>query len=352
MGQKRSQKQPKGRNERMIRILQIICDLDRIRGFTIKELAARYDELPQTIKRDFKVIAATGLHLESDKDGREKRWRIEVKNTLTKLSSLLDVSHYLALKLAMEPGSSIANDSPLFATLEDLAIKIGNSIGPARQAELDGIESAFFEYDKRAYKKTQPDVLWPLVCAIRDRKLCRVTYRAPRDEAKDKIHEVLPLKLFTYDGAVYLMCHSPKLGHQMKLNLQRLRSLKVLKRHGRVPRDFNPKELETAAFGLVADGPLTTYRLRFDKNVAPYIRERTWHSSQKLRDLPDHDVEIEFRCAASYEVANWVQSWGDGVEVLAPASLRRQQQELGQWLIDKYRDQARKAGRRSARVTR
>ena len=149
---------------------------------------------------------------------------------------------------------------------------------------------------------------------------------------------MLPLKLFAYDGALYLMCHAPKFGYHMKLNLQRLRSLKVLKRHGRVPRDFDPEALENAAFGLVVGGPLTTYRLRFNKFMAPFIRERIWHPSQKLRNLPDHGVELEFRCTASYEVDAWVQRWGDDVEVLAPQSLRTEMRKLGEPLIAKYRD--------------
>ena len=142
---------------------------------------------------------------------------------------------------------------------------------------------------------------------------------------------------------------SSLLGYQMKLNLQRLRSLKVLKRHGRVPRDFDPEALENAAFGVVVGGPLTKYRLRFNRYMAPFIRERIWHPSQTLRELRDHGVELEFRCTASYEVAAFVQRWGDGVEVLAPQSLRTQMRKLGEAPIAKYRDRGRHArGRKRA----
>lgn len=324
------------RNEQAIRLIELIAHLDRLGAQDVYALAEHFGTSEKTIKRDLGALEACGVPLESEMQGKRKAWRIDAKRRLASLSSLLDASHYLALRVAMEPGASLATGSALFATLEDLGQKIEGAIGPHGRAQLAAIEQAFYAYEKRAYREMTPDVLWPLVGAISERRICRITYRAVREHATDKVYELLPLKLFAYDGALYLMCHDPKKNTQIKLNLQRLHKLRVGKRTGRVPRGFDPEALEHAAFGLFTGGAPTTYRLRFAASIAPYIRERTWHPTQRIDERHDGGLDLRFRCDASYEVDAWVQSWGDGVEVLAPGSLRAKLRRLGAWMVETY----------------
>jgi proteasome accessory factor B len=63
-------------------------------------------------------------------------------------------------------------------------------------------------------------------------------------------------------------------------------------------------------------------RLRFDASVAHRVREAVWHRSQRLTDLPDGGLELSVTVAGIVEIRPWILSWGDGVEVLAPAELR------------------------------
>lgn len=336
MRSKQTRRTKSERNDQLLRLIDLIAHLDRTGGADVYALAERFGVSEKTIGRDLGALEAAGLPLVSEMQGKRKLWRLDAKRRIANLSSLLDASHYLALRVAMEPGASLTTKSPLFATLEDLGQKIEDAIGPKGRAQLAAIEQAFYAYEKRSYRNLAPDVLWPLVGAIAEHRLCRITYRAPRDKAIDKVHEVLPLKIFAYDGALYLMCHEPKARAHRKLNLQRLLELKVLSRTSRVPRGFDPEALEHAAFGLVAGGAPTTYRLHFAAHLAPFIRERTWHPTQKIDEHRDGSLELRFRCDASYEVGAWVQGWGDGVEVLTPDSLRQQMQRLGTWMVDTY----------------
>lgn len=347
MRSKQSRRKQGERNDQLIRLIELIAHLDRTGGADVYALADRFGRSPKTIGRDLGALEAAGLPLESEMQGKRKLWRIDARRRIANLSSLLDASHYLALRVAMEPGASLATTSPLFATLEDLGQKIENAIGPHGRAQLAAIEQAFYAYEKRGYRNLAPDVLWPLVGAIAEHRLCRITYRAAREHATDKVYELLPLKLFAYDGALYLMCHDPKKNALIKLNLQRLRKLRVLRRAGRVPRGFDPEALEHAAFGLFTGGAPTTFRLRFAPHIAPFIRERTWHPTQKIEERRGGGLDLRFRCDASYEVDAWVQSWGAGVEVLAPDSLRKHLQRLGAWMTATYG--APKAAREGAR---
>ena len=326
----------KGRNAQLLRLLSIIMDLDRLGGVDLYELAERHGTAVRTIRRDLEALEAAGFNLVADSDGRRKRWRIDSKHGLRRLSSLLDIRHYLGLRLAMGEVGTSTGASTVFADLEDLAHKIEKVLGPAARDTLKAIDACFHSYEKHAYRQAPPDVFWPLVMAISERRLCRVTYRAPQTRARDKTYQVLPLRLFSHAGGIYLMAYMKYYGSYVKLNLQRLRALKVLEKKGEVPEDFDPETVENAAFGVFHGGKVRTFRLRFTPELAPYIRERTWHPSQALQDLDDGGVELTFRCGESYEVTSWVASWLGGVEVLEPASLRKEMGELGRQLTKTY----------------
>jgi predicted DNA-binding transcriptional regulator YafY len=115
-----------------------------------------------------------------------------------------------------------------------------------------------------------------------------------------------------------------------------VRDLTVLDRKAPPPADFDPEKYELSAFGIHPGGTPATYVLRFQREVAPYIRERVWHPSQALRELRGGRVELTFTCGESFEVTSWVASWREWVEVVEPPALRRQLGRLGRWLGRAY----------------
>ncbi len=325
-----------GRNAQLTRLLGILRDLDRLGGVDLYELAQKYDASVRTIRRDLEALQEVGLPLEAEAKGKKKRWRVAFGDRLTKLASLLDASHYLGLRMAMGQVGGAARASELFTALEDLSDKVETALGKRARDTLAAIERCFHSYEKRTFRSAPPDAFWPLVMAITGNRLCQVTYRAPSTQPRDKSYKVLPLKLFTYQGAIYLMAYTPTYKNYLNLNLHRLKGLKVLKETQEPPADFDPERLENAAFGVYHSGKPVNFKLRFTDQVAEYIRERTWHPTQKIIDLPDGGLELTFRCVHSYEVTAWVMSWLEGVEVLAPKKLRDELAGMGTFLTDTY----------------
>jgi len=126
----------KGRNEQLVRLLQILRDLDRLGGLDVYELAESHGTTTRTVRRDLAALEAAGFTLIAERDGARLRYRIDLTGKLAKLSSLLDASHYLALRVAMEPGAPMRNTSRVFADLEDLGTKIEAAIGAAGREQL------------------------------------------------------------------------------------------------------------------------------------------------------------------------------------------------------------------------
>ncbi|WP_248345765.1 helix-turn-helix transcriptional regulator [Anaeromyxobacter paludicola] len=320
-------------------MLNILRDLSRLDGVELYELAERYGATVRTIRRDLGALEAAGLPLarEPSPDGKRMRWRLEPgRDQRGDLAALLDASHYLALRVAMNDAGALARETGLYGALEDLAGKIERAVGPRGRGQLAAIERCFISWDKHAYRSAGKEHLWPLVKAIEERRICRVRYHAASGGGEARSYEVLPLRLFVHDRAAYLLCQFQ--GHREvgTLNLHRLEHLEVTGRVGKVPAGFDPAKWAEPAFSIYpGDGP-TTYVLRFDQTVAPFIRERVWHPSQELRELRGGEVELRFTCGESYEVTSWVANWREGVEVLAPKKLRRELAALGRELVARY----------------
>jgi predicted DNA-binding transcriptional regulator YafY len=58
--------------------------------------------------------------------------------------------------------------------------------------------------------------------------------------------------------------------------------------------------------------------------VAGYVRERTWHRSQRLENLPDEGVRITLNVCSDYALRAWVLSFGPFAKVESPSRLAEQ----------------------------
>jgi proteasome accessory factor B len=81
-----------------------------------------------------------------------------------------------------------------------------------------------------------------------------------------------------------------------------------------------------ANFGVVIE-PASRVRVRFHRDRATQVRERTWHASQRLEEQADGGVELIMEVGGSSELMDWILSFGPGAEVLEPQGLRAQVRE-------------------------
>lgn len=331
-----SKKRGAGRNEQVVRILQLLHDLERLGGCDVYELSERYGTTTRTVRRDLEAIASAGIPLKRGPgEGSRVVWSVDGQ-AANRLTSLIEVSHFLALRLAMTEGQAVRAHGQLFASLEDLSDRIEQALGRQGRQQLQEIDGCFFSWDKFAWRRAPPDVVWPLVRAIRERRRCEILYRAPSSGNRVRTYVILPLRLFVHHGALYLHAWQPQRAQVLALNLHRLLKLKVTEEVLSPPAGYDAARLEATAFGIFIGPAPQRFALRFDSYARPYIEEREWHPSQRLEPLADGGVHLTFECAPSYEVTNWVASWRDHVEVVEPEALRAELQRYAGWLLARY----------------
>jgi predicted DNA-binding transcriptional regulator YafY len=61
--------------------------------------------------------------------------------------------------------------------------------------------------------------------------------------------------------------------------------------------------------------------IQFNELVADYIREKKWHESQVLREMPDGGLELGMKLSSLAEVERWVLGWAGNARVLQPPEL-------------------------------
>ena len=320
------------RNTQLVRLLALVRDLSRRDGCDIYDLAARHEVAVRTIRRDLDALAEAGVPLVDEDDGRRKRWRIAHEDPRRHISSLLDTSHYLAVRAAL--GGITPRNRAVASALADLASRLETSLSPADRQRLATIRDCFEGTERAAITTVAPDVLWPLMTAIVERRCCEVAYAPPTGRRSQYV--VLPLRIFARDGVPYLLVHHQRRGVVMTLALHRVRKLAVTKERATPPASFDPRTYIASLFFVHGTGEEQRYRLRFSADVAPYIVERRWHPTQKLRRRRDGGVDLTFTCQESLEVSAWVASWRCNVTVLGPAVLRNEMRGLGQQLAVRY----------------
>ena len=84
---------------------------------------------------------------------------------------------------------------------------------------------------------------------------------------------------------------------------------------------------------MMPEGRLYNVRLRFLPKVARSVADVQWHSTQTVTLQDDGSIIMEFRVDGLNEITWWVLSYGDQVQVLAPAALRQRITEIAQNMV-------------------
>jgi predicted DNA-binding transcriptional regulator YafY len=156
--------------------------------------------------------------------------------------------------------------------------------------------------------------------AIQERESLRIVYHAVYRGGTDE-REVDPYHLHLHGGAWYAFAHCHSRGEVRTFAIDRIYSLDGTGRQFDRPTDFSAEDFVADAFGIERGEP-TGVAIRFRSDQARYIRERSWHSSQTLEELPGGDLILRLHVGGLGEVKRWVLSYGSGAEVLAPPELR------------------------------
>jgi len=103
--------------------------------------------------------------------------------------------------------------------------------------------------------------------------------------------------------------------------MERIQELSLLEETF-TPIEELPEEAFPHSLG-VHSGPPERVELEFQPAVAEYVRARTWHPSQQLRETDNGGIAMTLDVCLDRALSSWILSFGPFARVTAPGTLAR-----------------------------
>jgi predicted DNA-binding transcriptional regulator YafY len=145
-------------------------------------------------------------------------------------------------------------------------------------------------------------------------------YTASRDEHTERT--VSPYHLHNIHGDWYLIAYDDLRQEFRNFLVGRIVEWRVLTETFARKPSFSIENWMAGAFQSERGEEILEVVIRFDQYQARYIRERCWHETQQIEELPDGGLVLKLRTGGLGEVQRWVMQYGVHAEVLEPEGLR------------------------------
>jgi predicted DNA-binding transcriptional regulator YafY len=307
------------RNAEVIRQWKILKRIEAGRYTTAQDLAAEHGVTERTIRRDIEALQEAGFPLYDDKVDGRKLWRL-IEGYKQKLTQTFTLAELAALYFSKNLLSFLGG-APFAQDLESAFSKIREALPAKSLPYLSRIQELFSARPDPAKDYSQKqDVIAALIDATLHQRRAQLEYFS-FNSRRTKGYLVDPYRVVYYHGGLYLYARVAEYAEVRTFAVERISRIEVLDQGFDVPQDFNVSEYARGAFGIAGGRPQDV-EIQFDAELAGYIRERSWHESQSLKDGPDGSVTLRMSVAPGWELQSWIKGFIPHVRVLAPASLR------------------------------
>jgi proteasome accessory factor B len=306
------------RTDQLQRSFRVLRLLARPGGASLPELQQVLGVSLRTVRRDVEALEACGAPLHQDADEWPPRWQVRA-SWVDRAGLDFTLDELIALHaLAVEVGA--AGDGPVTEALASVLAKVRSTVPQQMLARLAGLRQ-LIRAAPRAGRRAPAlgHVLRTVLEAVETCEELRIDYRS-RTRLGRAWRVIHPLALAVRGAALYIVARDAIRGDVRKYLTSRIEAAELTGRPFDRPEAFDVDEYFGDSFG-VHGGVAVDIRLRFEPEVAAYVRERRWHASQALHEQADGRLVLSMRVSGFPEIKSWVQSFGAAVTVLEPAAL-------------------------------
>jgi proteasome accessory factor B len=317
------------------RLHDTIRTIESRHGISIDELAESSGVNRRTINRDLIAIAEAGYPLTAEWTGDRKLYRFitgfkDVPPIGFSLQELLTL-YFLRSHLVTLQGTPFHDD------LENIFRKINSVLPPRYAAHLERLSRITLPIMQgvRDYSKASA-LLTELRKALLFQQKVKLHYKTPTSK-KAELYTVDPYSFIFYKGGLYLQGFAHNRLSMRTFAVERITAIITLTERFEIPWEYQPENQFSEAFGIVREKSLKV-RLRFSAEVAHSIVDRIWHPTQKIKKLPNGELELSFTAGGRMEILSWILSYGCHVELLEPLELRQEITEKAHNMAKMYRN--------------
>ena len=315
------------------KLVDAITLLSQPTGTTISALCERLDidkrqayRVIDEIQSEFKIMIDKDKALLSGEtryylDKAFSRRLSEIKVADLNLSLAEIISLYF-----IKGHSRLYRGTDIETNIERAFSKLDVFVPEGLSEKLENIKTLFMSADKLTKDYTgKEETIEKLTDAVLQQKTCIVEYNS-FSTGKTKTFNIDPLKLFDWNGGLYLWVHVPEYDDVRTLAVERINNILLTEKLFSRPDNFNPDELMEDTFGIICDDPVFV-KIHFCAKQAPYIQERQWCKNQNIEKLKDGSIILTMNTSGWFDVKKLILSFGANAELLEPADKRNEIKE-------------------------
>lgn len=315
------------RHEKAETLLRVAMDMQsRSQGLSLQEIADRYSDKPlgrRTAERlrDAVLRLFPDQHQELTGPGGIKRWRLRTPwlRGIYQVDAATVASLETARKLLSQSGLDDAAGK-----LEQLRGMVTSLLNPDVQSSLETQVEALSVAEGVALRpgprvRVDASVLATIREGLRLGRVVEIDYRYRKTNVL-RHYQIHPYGLL-YGHRHYLVGSRSPAGAPRYYILGRIERAEISAFSSIRPPSFSLSEYASRSFGVWQEESVSVH-WRFKPEVAEDAADFVFHPSQETEWGPDGSFHVRFSAGGLQEMRWHLFTWGDGVEVLEPASLR------------------------------
>lgn len=313
------------KTERMLRIWLLL--LRNPLRYTTKDLAEKFEVNVRTIYRD---LVTLGNELMVPVYEERARWAVREEHFLPPIRFTVSEALNIFLAARLMLGYSHRYDPNVDSTFSVLASVLPGPLREQVQKTLDWMRNL-------PKSEVYLSVLAKLAEAWTSQRRVRITYRSlPAAKAAERIIEPYFIEPAAPGHSSYVIAYCHRTGELRIFKVERIEAIELTDETYSIPADFDANRYFSAAWGIVVEGEEQTVKLKFNPEIARLMEETIWHPSQVLEKQADGSVIMTLRVFYTYELVTWILGWGEKVEVLEPAELRKEVLQTARAMVKIY----------------
>jgi proteasome accessory factor B len=299
--------------ERMLRIHQA---LQAGRYPNATALAGELEVSTKSIHRDLEFMRdRLELPLEFDPRRNGYHYTQEVSGFPTLQITEGELFALLVAEKALQQYRGTSFEKPLLSAFKKMAASLPDTVS-LNLAEWESTIS----FRTSAEPRLNLESFDALARATARRQQLELVYRKPgRKDTEQRIVDPYHLANINGEWFLFAYCHLRK--DIRTFAPARIQSVRPTGRTFARPQRFSLERRLRDSFGVLSGPGEFEVLIRFDELTADYIREKRWHPSQQLRELPQGGVELGLRLSSLAEVQRWTLGWGGHAIPIQPPEL-------------------------------
>ncbi len=283
---------------------------------TAATLASELEVSTKSVHRDLEFMRdRLGLPLEWDQGRFGYRYTEEVSAFPTMQITEGELLALVVAEKALQQYRGTSFEKPLLSAIR----KMEQSLPETVSLSLTDIEQTI-SFRTSAEPILNLETFDALAKATAARQQLELAYRKPGQNQPER-RVVDPLHLANINGEWFLFAFDHLRKDIRTFVPSRIQSIKPTGKIFERPQKFSLEKRLRDSFGVHSGQGQFEVILRFSPAVADYIREKKWHDSQQLRELPRGRVELRLKLSSLAEVERWVLNWGGNATVVRPKEL-------------------------------